>query len=899
MGAMGSVRSLIRNLFRRERVARELDLEVRSYADLLEEENMSQGMSPEEARRAARMEMGGPEQIKEEVRAARPGAWIATVWQDLRSGARMLRRNPGFTATAIMTLALGIGANTAIFSVVRAVLLSSLPYRQPDRLVKIWGQLPGEGIPRNWLSDPEFLELADTNQSFEKVAAYYANSGANLGSDQAEPQRITRGGATWTLFPLLGVQPILGRTFSAEEDQPGHDQVSVISYGLWRSFFAGDPNVVGKTMRMNNRQSTVIGVLPEGFDFAGTNQVWVPLALDRIHPNGRGAHSWSAIGRLKPGISVAQASADMARFAQQLARQYPDYYQKSSGWGVIVVPLREELVAQIRPALLILMAATEIVLLIACANIANLLLARSSAREKEMAVRASLGAGQGRMIRQLLTESLLLSLLGCAAGLVFGELGMMAIRGLHAEILPRVGKVELDATVLWFTLAVAVLTGLLFGLAPAIHISRPRLHDTMKEAGRDGSGGRRGQRMRNALVISEIAFSLLLVTGAGLTIRSFYRLLRVDPGFRTDHILTMRMTLPSITYPTGPAVPQFFNQLLGRIRAKPGVERAGAISQLPMGGVRSSGSVYVENSNEPVLQRTPLFPYGYIETDQIFATPGYFETMKTPLVTGRLFSDGDTAASTAVAIVDAKFAANVWPGQNPLQKRVCINFTSDAKNPLPEWTTVVGVVAHVHNDSLEEEGRGQAYFPQTQDPFGDSRGMFVAIRTAYDPVALANAVRAQVLAIDRSEPLYAVHTMDEVVAASVEQPRLSLDLLGLFAGVAFVLAAIGVYGVIAFTVSQRKHELGIRMALGAQSWDIRRMVVGQGAWLALAGVALGLAAALYLARFMAPLLYGIETRDPLTFAVVPVLLTAVTLAASWIPAVRATRVNPIETLRHQ
>jgi putative ABC transport system permease protein len=405
--------------------------------------------------------------------------------------------------------------------------------------------------------------------------------------------------------------------------------------------------------------------------------------------------------------------------------------------------------------------------------------------------------------------------------------------------------------------------------------------------------------MRNILVISEIAFSLLLLTGAGLTIRSFYRLLRVDPGFRTDHILTMRVTLPSVTYPTGPALPRFFNQLLGRVRGMPGVESAGAISQLPMGGVRSSGSVYVENSDAPVLQRTPPYPYPYIETDQIFATPGYFEAMKTPLVAGRTFSDGDTADSAGVSIVDSKFAATVWPGQNPLQKRVCIRVAGDAKHPRPQWTTVVGVVAHVHYDSLDEEGRGQAYFPQTQDPFGDSRGMFVAIRTAYDPAALANAVRAQVLAIDRSEPLYSVHTMDEVVATSVQQPRLSLSLLGLFAGVAFVLAAIGVYGVIAFTVSQRKHELGIRMALGAQAGDIRRMVIGQGARLALAGVAVGLAGALYLARFMAPLLYGIQTRDPVTFAIVPVLLAAVTLAASWIPAVRATRVNPIETLRHQ
>jgi putative ABC transport system permease protein len=895
----GLIRTLIRNLFRRERVESELDLEVRSYADLVEEENMSKGMSPEEARRAARLETGGPEQIKEEVRGARVGAWLETVWQDLRSGARVLRKNPGFAATAILTLALGIGANTAIFSVVRAVLLSSLPYHQPDRLVQIWGQLTGEGIPRNKLSGAEYFELADTNQSFERVAAYYSNSGANLGSDDTEPRRITRGGATWTLFPLLGVQPILGRTFSAEEDQPGHAQVAVISYGLWRSFFAADPNVVGKTMRMNNRPSTVIGVLPEGFDFAGDNQVWIPLALDRNDQANRGNHFLTGVGRLKPGLTMAQASADMTRFAQQLAREYPAFYQPSEGWGVFVVPLREELVAQIRPALLILMAATGIVLLIACANIANLLLVRSSAREKEMAVRASLGAGQGRMIRQLLTESLLLSVLGCGLGLAFGELGVMAIRGLHSDILPRIGKLELDAAVFWLALGAAMFTGLLFGLAPAIQISRPRLHDVMKEAGREGSGGRRGRRMRSTLVISEIAFSLLLLTGAGLTIRSFYRLLRVDPGFRTDHILTLRMTLPSVTYPDAPAMSKFFNELLNRIRAIPGVESAGAISQLPMGGVRSSGSVFVEDSSENALSRTPAVPYGYIETDQIFATPGYFETMKTPIVTGRTFSDADTGAATGVALVDTKFAATVWPGRNPLQRRVCINFTGDPKNPQPRWSTVVGVVAHIHNDSLDQEGRGQAYFPQTQDPFGSSRGMFVAIRTANDPASLANSVRGQVLTIDRSEPVYAVRTMDEVVATSVEQPRLSLDLLGLFAGLAFALTAIGVYGVIAFAVSQRKHELGIRMALGAQAWDIRRMVIGQGARLVLAGVAIGLAAAFYLARYMAPLLYGIETHDPVTFAIVPVLLIAVTLAASWIPAARATRVDPIETLRHQ
>ena len=893
------LRSLFRNLLRRERVESELDLEVRSYAELLEEENMAQGMSPEQACRKARIELGGPEQVKEAVRGARAGAWIETVWQDLRSGARMLRRNPGFAAAAILTLALGIGANTAIFSVVRAVLLSSLPYQQPERLVNVWGQLSAEGIPKNALSDAEYFELAETNQSFRNVAAYYAQGSANLGSSEAEPQRVTRGFATWTLFPLLGVQPILGHVFSADEDQPEHNQVALISHGLWRSFFAADPNVVGKTMRINNRPYIVTGVLPALFDFGGDNQVWTPLGLDPKNQSNRGAHNFNVIARLKPGVTMAQASAEMTLFAHQLAREYPDFYHASSGWGVFIVPLREELVAQIRPALLILMAATGMVLLIACANIANLLLARSSAREKEMAVRASLGAGEGRMIRQLLTESLLLSLIGCAVGLAFGEAGMMAIRGLHSDILPHIGKVELDSNMLWFTLAAAALMGLLFGLAPAVHFARPRLSDAMKEGGREGGAGRRGQRMRNALVVSEIAFSLLLVTAAGLSIRSFYQLLHVDPGFRTDHILTMRMTLPSVTYPPGPAIPRFFNQLLDRVRGLPGVESVGAVSQLPMGGVRSSGSVFIENSSAPVLQHTPQVAYGYLEMDQIFATPGYFETMRTPVVAGRTFTAADTGTSLHVALIDTKFADSVWPGENPLQKRICINFTGGPKSLQPQWAAVVGVVAHVHNTSLDAEGRGQAYFPQTQDPFGASSGMFVAIRTSQDPVSLANSVRSQVLAIDRSEPIYAVHTMDEVVAASVEQPRLNLDLMAVFAGLAFALAAIGVYGVIAFTVSQRRHELGIRVALGAQAGDICRMVMGQGARLAIAGVGVGLAAALYLARFMAPLLYGVETRDPATFASAPILLIGVTLAASWIPAARATRVDPIETLRHQ
>ena len=899
MSSLNRFRSFAHNLFHRDRLDRELNEEIRGYADLLEEEEMSTGMNSTEARRNARIEMGGPDQIKEEVRNARAGAWLEALWRDLHFGARMLRKNPGFTATAILTLALGIGANTAIFSVVHAVLLSSLPYRQPDRLVQVWGALTNEGIPRNQLSDPEWFELVDTNQSFEQAAAFYPNNGANLGSDEAAPQRVTRGLASSNFFSVLGVEPILGRTYSADEDQPGHSQVAVISYDLWRSLFAGDLNAAGKTIRLNARPFIVIGVLPSGFQFGGGMQVWTPLALDRNHPNPRGNHSWQVIARLKPGTSLAQASADMDRFANQIARENPDFYRPDMGWGVYIVPLREELVGQIRPALLILSAAVGIVLLIACANIANLLLARSSAREKEMAIRASLGAGRWRTIRQLLTESVLLSLFGGVLGLALGGWGMVVIRGLQSSILPHIGEVKLDSSVLLFTLGIAVLTGILFGLAPAIHVSTPQLQDTLKEGGRGGSGGPGGQRLRSALVIAEIALSVLVVAGAGLLVKSFYRLLRVDPGFQTDHVLTLRMNLPAATYPAGTPEIQFFRNVLDRVRTLPGVSSAGAISQLPMGSYYSSGSTSIEDSNSQALTHDPSTPFGYLETDYRFITPGYFETMHTRLVSGRLFSDADTSSSPCVAIVDSKLARDVWPGQNPLQRRISINVVPNTNPPQPQWCTVVGLVEHVHNYGLDSEGRVQAYFPETQDPFDEARGMFVVIRTPFEPTSIAAAAREQVLAVDPREPVYAVRTMTDLVSSTLDQPRLSLDLLGLFAALAVLLAAIGIYGVMTFAVNQRNHELGIRMALGAQPRDIWRMVIGQGARTAAFGLVLGLAGAFYLARYMAPLLFGVTSRDPITFAVVPLLLMVVAFAACWVPAHRATRVDPIVTLRHE
>jgi len=872
----------------------DVDAELRYHLDMLAEER--EGRS--DATSYARRKLGNATLVREEIYKMNHSLFLENIRQDLVYALRTLRKNPLFTLTAVAALALGIGANTAIFSVVRGVLLSSLPYSEPERLVKVWGQFTRDGLPQLAFSDPEFFELRDANQSFESIAAYYSGSGANMGSEESTPQRVTRAYSTAGLFPLLGVKPIAGRIYSSDEDQPGHTQVAVISYGLWQSVYSGDRNIVGKSMRLNSRPYTILGVLPEGFYFGGEAEVWTPLGLDRTNPGLRGNHSWSVIARLKPGKTLAQTQPDLRRFADQLSAKFPNFYGRDKGWGMFAVPLREELVGQIRPALLILMAAVGFVLLIACANVANLQLVRASAREKEMAIRASLGAGRWRTIRQLLTESLVLAFLGGGAGLALGALGMVAIRGLHADILPHIAKVALDSTVLWFTFAVTVFTGILFGLAPVIRFSSPALSTAMKESTKGASSGRAGRRLRDGLVVTEIAFSLLLVVGAGLAIRGFQKLLRVNPGFRTDHILTMRMTLPSATYPAGLPASRFYQQVLDRVRAIPDVEHAGAVSQLPLGNNYSSGSVFVEDSNAPILLRVQGVPYGYLESDQRFITPGYFDSMRTPVISGRTFSDADTATSPLVAIVDSNFAAQMWPGRNALQQHIAIN-TTNANPPRPIWCTVVGVVDHVRNYGLDQEGRVQAYFPNTQDPFDSSRAMTLAIRTNSDPTSIINSARQQVAAIDRAMPLYDVHTMDQVVTSSLEQRRLSLDLLALFAAVAGLLAAIGVYGVMAFGVSQRRRELGIRMALGARPGDMQRLVIGDGIRLGLIGIAIGLVAAYTLAHYLAPLIYGIGTHDPVTFAIVPVVLLIVALAASWIPAVRASRVDPIGVLRQE
>jgi putative ABC transport system permease protein len=812
---------------------------------------------------------------------------MQTLWQDLRYSLRTLGKNPGFAAVAVLTLALGIGANTAIFSVVDGILLRALPYKNPAQLVKVWGKLDKLAIARNWISEPEWWDLQDSNHSFSDLAAFSSESGANLIGGSGEAVRVVVRGTWSRLFPLLGVEAARGRTLTAEEDQPGHDVV-VLSDGAWKTLFGSDRALVGKSVRIDAKSYTVVGILPPGFSFGGRVDVWMPLGIDRAHPDDRDSHNLEVLGRRKQGVTLAQASTDMNALATRLDRQYPNDYG-GEGFGMFLTPLQEELVGDVRPALLVLAWAVGLVLLIACGNIANLLLARASAREKELAIRAALGASRLRLVRQLLTESVVLGLCGGGLGLLLAGWAVDAMRGLGGEVLPRLAEVRLNPVALGFTFVISVFTGLVFGLAPALHFSGRGLHDNLKDAVRGSSPAAGRQRLRSILVVSEVALSLLLLVGAGLLLRSFYRLVKVSPGFETDHVLTMQLSLPENKYKPGPAVNDFYKLLLSKVRALPGVKAAGAVRNLPLSGSYQSGGVTVEETSAANVPRLPQSHRAFIETDKRPVTPGYFEAMQIPLLRGRLFTEADDAQAPPVAIVDADFANRFWPGQDPLGKRITVESN--------EWRTIVGLVGHVKHYALNIKGREQAYVPQQQNLH--SRTMFLVVRTAGDPAGVTGAIRLQVAGMDAELPLYSVKTMEELLGASIAQPRLNLLLLGLFAALALLLAAVGIYGVLAYAVTQRTREIGIRLALGAEPNAALLLVVRQGATLALTGIALGLAGSLVLTRFISTLLFGVSPTDPLTYAAVSGLLLMVALAASYIPALRATRVDPIVALRYE
>jgi predicted permease len=647
-----------------------------------------------------------------------------------------------------------------------------------------------------------------------------------------------------------------------------------------------------------------VGVLPKQFDLAGKPDLLTPLALDRAHPGGRSSHYLFVLARLRSGVSFAQASANISSFADDLIRAYPSAYGKvtDQDFGMYIVPAKEQLVKKIRPALLVLLGAVAFVLLIACANVANLLLAHASSREQELAIRAALGAGRLRLVRQLLTESLILSLTGGVLGLLLAYWGVSALRTLVPANTPRLDEVRLDPVVLLFTLAISVFTGLFFGLAPSWQVSRTDLRESLNESGRGASASGERRRLRAVLVVSELALAVLLLVGAGLLIRSFGRLLEVSPGFQTQHVLTMQLSLPEKMYPDGAPVQNFYKQLMVRVNALPGIEAAGAVSQMPLTGTYTSGSVFFEDTSIPDIPRlSALNNAPYMEIDQRSATPEYFQAMEIPLVRGRFLSASDDASAPLVAVVDADFAQRFWPHGETIGQHVAVDTVPQSKPAVLRWRTIVGVVGHVKHYALDVEGREQIYFPHAQVLYGTSspRDMALAIRTSLDPGSVTGAVREQVSGMDKQLALYDIVTMDEWVSKSVAQPRLNLWLLAAFAGLALALAAVGVYGVMAYSVTQRTHEFGIRMAFGAGPEDVLKQVFLEGGRLAALGLVTGLATALVLTRLMTSLLFGVNPSDPVTLAVAGVILGLVALAACYIPARRATRVDPMVALRYE
>jgi putative ABC transport system permease protein len=806
---------------------------------------------------------------------------MQTLWQDLRYGVRMLLKNRAFTLVAVMALALGIGANTAIFSVVNAVLLRPLPYEESDRLMFLAEH--NEQLGDFSIAYPNYLDWREQNQVFEHLAVFRRQSYNLTGGSQ--PQRLLGGQVSVDFFNALRVKPLLGNSFTAEDDKPGASPVAILGYGLWQRLFAGDQQIVGKSITLSAKSYLIIGVMPKGFVFPREVELWTPVGQQAAQPGwlDRGNHPGIfGIARLKQGATLEQARADMAGLAARLEQQYP---KENAATGIIVVPYLERLVGDIRPALLILFAAVGFVLLIACANVANLLLGRASARQKEIAVRLSLGASRWRIVRQLLTESLLLALAGGACGLLLAWWGVELLVSLSPANTPRLAEIGLDRWVLGFTVLLSLATGIFFGLAPAWQASKTDLHETLKDAARGSSGGLRRQRFRSALVIAEIAISLLLLIGSGLMIKSFSRLQAVNPGFNPDNLLTFQVALPRAQYSDDQQKIHFYNELVQRIHTLPGVQAAAASSGLPLGNNGNQTAFTVEGQALPEA--------GQIPTAEVMSiSPGYFHTLGTNVIKGRDFTGQDSKDSQYAVIIDETFAKRYWNDEEVIGRQ--IRFGAPPNGRL---ATVIGVVERVKMDSLDtDSNRVQAYFAYSQLP---SDSMNITARTVVEPIALAGAARAEVQAIDKNQPLYNLRTMEQIRTESVASRRLTMLLLGIFAAVALLLAAVGIYGVISYAVTQRTHEIGIRMALGAQTGDVLRLILGQGMTLALLGVAIGLAAALALTRLMSELLFEVQATDPLTFISIALLLTFVVLLACYIPARRAMKVNTIEALRYE
>jgi putative ABC transport system permease protein len=810
---------------------------------------------------------------------------METVLQDVRYGIRMLRKSPMVTLVAVISLALGISANTVIFSVVNAILLKSLPFHEPERIVLVWGNTPAEGKDRTQVSATDVDDWRQQNAVFEDVATYAGWSGTLL--DNGEPEIIYGTQVGDGYFSIMRARPLLGRTFLPEEQEDGKDFVVVLGYGLWQRSFGGDPDIVGQKISLSGKPYTVVGVLPADFQPLPTSLVepraefYRPVAEPRDE-NERSARHLRAIARLKSDVTLEQAQAEMNVIASRLEQQHP---RDNTGYGVRLVSLPEDTVGGLRPTLLTLFGAVSFVLLIACANVGNLLMVRSAARQKEIAIRRALGAARARLARQFLTESVLLALIGGGLGLLLALWGTSLVETIGAKVTPLLASVKIDSRVLGFTFGVAILTGLVFGLAPALYASNPDLNETLKEGGRSSGAGARRNRLRSMLVMGEVAMALVLLIAAGLMIKSVMRLRDVRPGFSPENRLTMSLTLPRAKYPQPAQWLTFYDQLSQRLEALPGVEAAGFTSVLPLSSNFDGRSLAVEDHPKPRGEE--------ISVDLYIATPSYLRTMAIPLLQGRAFAAPDTEAAPLVALINQTMARELWPDQEPVGKR--IKFPGSEKNPQP-WRTVIGVVGDVKQYGLDKKEPMQIYLPEAQyaRPFAT-----LIVHTSSDPRQMIAAVRSEIRELDKDQAVYNIVTMEQLLADSIALRRFSMVLLMIFAGVALTLASVGIYGVISYSVTQRTHEIGVRLALGASRRDIIRLIVSQGMAMTLAGIGVGLVATFALTRVMASLLFGTSATDLATFIIIPVILTGVAFGACFVPARRATKVDPMVALRYE
>jgi putative ABC transport system permease protein len=868
---------------------RQMDEEMRFHIEARAADLVKSGLPPQEALRQARLEFGGIETAKGDCRDSVGVSFLETLLQDVRHGIRAMVRTPAFTAIAVIVLALGIGANTAIFSVVDAVLLRPLAYHDSGRLVTILMDGNGPVAPAN------YIDWRDQSKSFISMGAADYWSPNLTGIDS--PEHVAGLKVTQNLFPMLGIEPMLGRLFVEGEDKEGGDREVILSYRLWQRRFSSDPKVLGKPIVLDGNAYLVVGVMPPGFQFApfwATNaELWVPNALGtRIH--NRGGNSLRIFARMKDGVSLKQARAEIASITGRLERQYP-----GTNRDVMVTPLKEKVVGPIETPLLVLLGAVGFVLLITSANVAHMLLARAATRQKEVAVRAALGARQGRIIRQFLTESILLGALGGAAGLLLALVATRALIALSPANIPRVQTVSIDLRAALFLFFATILTSVGFGLAPALQASAVKVNDTLKEGGRGHSEGFRRNRLRSLLVVSEFALALMLLIGAGLMIRTFAALEAVDPGFNPHHVVSMIVSVAGSKEAEAGHRGIFYRQLIDRVRSLPGVQAAGGINHLPLAGDLWGWSFVIEGRPKPRPGESPRAVYRMV-------TPGYFEAMRLPLVRGRDVTEIDNETASGAVIINEQAAKQYWPEVDPIGKR--ISFDDDTTDP-SSWLTVVGIAKNAKQDSWTDEATPEAYLAafQNRDFMGDSGSeaskhmtyITLVARTAGDPAAVASAMKQAAWSFDRNLAISQILTLDGVVAEANAQPRFEMLLLTIFAAVALILAIVGIYGVISYAASRRTHEIGVRMSLGATRQDVLLLVMRQGIWLALVGSVTGIAGALLLSRLMTKLLYGVQPTDPTTFVIVAAGLGVVAMVACYIPARRAMRIDPMSALRYE